>query len=442
MSASPSTPSCPDMATSLPGPLVSSVHGVIGGVQFRAGQGAQIIGAKPIIRARRTRAQTAVRLAIARAALAWANLSAADRLAWESYASSVQVSDPLGTRQAPSAFNLFCASRALTQPQAFTPAAPPFTPGQNAPLLPITQLTGGSLYLSGYSRALAAPEDVLWRVSLDANAARKQPPPQALRSITTNNTQGLADVDGRAWRKTTAGAALSRTGSISTATSHTIEVWLFSYQAAATARGVFRNTAALFSCTLATNTLRFGFQSAAGFFESGAFINDAAWHHYAWVANGATSLTTFFFDGIATGSTVAYTPQTLSGNSSIAGYDAGGTAGMTAAYDEFVMWDSARTPAQILASYNTGRGRRYTSADGARLILHLDTIAGGTTPDDSGNNLTFTATLGALELSAFSRLIMSATETRYPGGNLWLYATPSRPSQPRAMITRSQLPAP
>lgn len=100
----------------------------------------------------------------------------------------------------------------------------------------------------------------------------------------------------------------------------------------------------------------------------GALATAGVWRHVAWVFNNAASTCTGYLNG-APVVTVAQpaSPAIAGSNFLVGGYSS--SAGMNGGIDEFRLWLTARTPAEIAASYN---GELYPNN-----ILTATTTGGG-----------------------------------------------------------------
>lgn len=429
------------MATALPGPLYSRISGRIGGTVHRADPRAQVIAAPGYPRRRASDRQRDMRLALGAAATAWRTLSDSDRAAWTQYAASLDRPSHYGGSRTVSPFQAYSQASALAAPFSLAPAAPPFVPGIRPAVAPLEYSDAEGLWLAGYSRALAADESAIWRVRQVTPATVAAPSPRIAQAYATNGSQGLGPYTARAWRKTIATEYLTRAGGVSAATSHTVELWLRANTGQANGRALWRSDSALINGNFdgAADTL--SFRSGGVTTALGPYPDDGQWHHVAFTMSAAALLAIGYIDGVALPTTPAYTPGAFSTNFWLTVASALGTSTLLGSIAHFVLWDSVRTPAQILAAYNAGRGQFLDDTSGARVILNLSDDNAGVSPDTSGNALDFQIVGGSYTRSPFARALVDAPSS-YPSGNSWIDASPFLPSQPFSRPTTTRFEAP
>lgn len=82
---------------------------------------------------------------------------------------------------------------------------------------------------------------------------------------------------------------------------------------------------------------------------------DGTWHHVAWVYNAATGTVTSYRDGVQQNQTTGQAPNIVgSANYTVLGY--GTNTGVNGLVDDFRVWATARTQAEIAASMNVELG--------------------------------------------------------------------------------------
>jgi hypothetical protein len=153
--------------------------------------------------------------------------------------------------------------------------------------------------------------------------------------------------------------------------SFTIDAWIKTSTTGTTKRIISYGTSGTTNAGLgfhinASNQVQLVLTNVAGP-SSTITVTDGKWHHVAAVNNAGT--VQIYVDGMASGSSMAMTPNILSSTTNRIGADVGGTASwFNGLIDEVRVSNTARTPAEIRAAYEYSRRAHEVTIDfGAKL---------------------------------------------------------------------------
>lgn len=390
------------MAQAQLGPIVSSVTGSIAGTSFRAGGGGATLSAKRPGGQHRSLIRNQTQGLLAQANAAWRTLTAADREAWTA-AGAI-------TRQTAIQAHAAAWLHQSGDPAAAAPAAPVLSPVQ--PLQAVTATYDADLYLTAWSRAIAANEYALVRVGTAAESWRRALP-RSMHQVLRINNDGLDAMPWNALRRTLQAQQLSYTGSLTSSLNWSIEFWA---KADTTqppeTEALFQTSTPLLLLYFQRFSLTQFYSVATGFHSYGAVPSRNAWHFFAITQHHAGNQICIYVDGALRTNTIPTSGVGWTANIYWTALPAS-TNWFHGAVNEARLSSTVRTPAEILANYNAGHGRLMADDASTVALWDLRANPGNVSPDRTGHGYNLAATTTATVPGMLTRQLYAAAATPY-----------------------------
>ena len=398
------------MATVRPGPLVTEIHGSIGGSTFQHGSGSTFVRARTSKCLRPSSRLDASNALVARAANAWASLSGADQAAWTHACSSIAVNDRAGRSRNIKPFQLFL-SAFVKQTGSSTIVIPsvPSIIGRADPIDIIPTTFQGDLVFNALSRDLAVTETTIVRVLRQVPARLSRPLYKIHETLEVESDAGLGLSPDMSIHTGSSTAYAFRAAAILPLTSFSLELW-FNSSYPQTADRAYLFAFGSPTCSLyidASNVFRFTL--GAGTFNKGLAPTDAAWHYLALTFTVPGFTAQLYLDGTALGAPNVGTVFTNTANTYL-GRSSTPTRFFIGFLDDVRFSDIVRTPTEIASTYNAGHPPLAQIDATTLCLLRCDEISGGLLLDSAPSGFDFNANSLTLDAGVHARRLYATAD--------------------------------
>lgn len=410
------------MAVMRSGPLAGEIAGSVGGVCFQRAAGGGNVRTRAHVTTRGGAALQESQGLMLTAAKGWNGLSEGDRAAWESAAASLGGRGRFAGGRRRSGRGLYIGSimRQRGVEPIVTPGPPAVVQGQ-VPLEALMSEYSDSVMLAGFDRDLATGETAVVRSMQVQPVTRNAPVNRVERAVTVQPGEGLGEdaENAQAGNGTDARGVMSGLGL--GVSSRTVEMWVRFTQVRSSQGALWRMGDApvmgeqvggdLWVTIGGVRTIAVAWVPEVG-----------RWYYVAQTYEGGGSNWTSYVDGNAMGAAASAPVAAWNGALVVA---EGSAAQLWTAgdFDEIRISDVARSPAEIAANWNNGRGRLMPVDANTLALWHMNSIDGTTVGDASGNSRPLVMSGGwAGAAGAFNRELYAAAERPYVApGRVWLF---------------------
>ena len=357
------------MALGKPGPLVDKIHGEIGGTVFQRSARGQFMRANVQPIRRRSRWQQDIRNVMAQAASTWGALTATIRQSW----ADLSTSGLSGFVIYVSAWLVQIGARSLDAPPV------PQTLDHPEPLHPTTTEHDGDLILTGFSRNLLENEEAIVRTYQQVPRTWRKPGRKTIGYTNAIADEGLGvDLNIVQNIQSDPSSYAYHSGFMASSTTWTFEIWIRPDTTQAGGQEIL--------LTLNGGTHEIMWRVDPNYFMCydgdyhliGACPGHGEWFYVAIVADGIAGTMNVYVNGVLYGENILWAAVNLDGGKTIGRHAVGAIRWLEGRLGPVRFSDIKRTPAEIAAIWNDGRGRMFQVDDDTRCMLRMNETTGNT----------------------------------------------------------------